>query len=233
MLPGSLKPAKRASLGDTVADSLRDAILTGRFRPGDRIGQIMVAQELGVSQTTVRDAFATLEREGLVERMQNQGAVVVELSREDIEEIISLRTALEVMAIRRVVQHATAEQIDELEENIHTMQAVRVPERMAELDLEFHNLLVRFANHKRLLACWQSLLGQLRLLLLYQHRRDRSSHQGTIRNHRGLVQLLRARDQEGAVKHVEQQVDIYRVQVLTAEETEAKREEPRGRKKKG
>jgi DNA-binding GntR family transcriptional regulator len=214
-MPASpLRPAKRASLGGSVADSLREAIFRGRFRPGDRIGQIMVAQELSVSQTTVRDALATLEREGLVERIQNQGAVVVELSRADIEEIITLRTTLELMAIRRVVNRATPEQLDELEDNIKAMQSSQRPEDTAELDLQFHEVLMRIADHKRLAACWQSLLGQLRLLLVHQHQRDRRSHQGTIRNHRALLQFLRARDEAGAVGHVERQVDVYRLQLL-------------------
>jgi DNA-binding GntR family transcriptional regulator len=125
-----LKPAKRLSLGQTIAHSLRDAIYNGRFRPGERIAQAAIAQELGVSQTTVRDAFATLEREGLVKRSANQGAIVTELSPTDIEEIVTLRTTLEAMAIRRVIQNATAEQLEQLEENIREMTHSWAPEQV-------------------------------------------------------------------------------------------------------
>src|SRR5271165_92885 len=114
----SLSPPKRQSLGQTIADTLREAIYGGRFRPGERIAQATVAQELGISQTTIRDAFTTLEREGLVVRGAHQGAVVTKLSQADIDEIVSLRTTLEVMAVRRLIQRASAEQIAELEENI-------------------------------------------------------------------------------------------------------------------
>src|SRR5579871_5011284 len=91
----SLPPAKRQSLGQTVAASLRDAIYSGRLLPGQRIGQIQVAREMGVSQTTVREALTSREHEGLAVREANQGAVVCQLSRADIEEIVTLRANLE------------------------------------------------------------------------------------------------------------------------------------------
>jgi len=218
MLDGNavlLAPAKRRSLGHTVAEVLRNAIFTGRFRPGDKIAQALIAQELDVSQTTVRDAFATLEYEGLVTRNANQGAVVTRLSRDDIEEIVSLRMTLEVMAIRRVIRQATPEQLEQLEENIREMKGSRGAGQVAELDLRFHELLVRFANHQRLFSCWQTLLGQLRFLMISHNLRDRRSLTRTIQNHLALLRLIKARDERRAVAHVERSGDVYRLQVLT------------------
>jgi DNA-binding GntR family transcriptional regulator len=210
-----LLPAPRPSLSRAVADSLREAILAGRFVPGQRIGQAAVARELGVSQTTVRDAFATLEHEGLVRRGARQGAAVTKLSRDDIEEIVTLRTALEGMAIRHVVRRATPEQLGLLEDNVRALEASRGAGRVAELDLEFHEMLVRFANHRRLLACWLTLLGPLKLLLLDHNLRDRDSRGKTVRDHRQLLRLIRAGDEAGAVAHVEHGGDVYRLQVLS------------------
>jgi DNA-binding GntR family transcriptional regulator len=214
----SLKLPKRASLGTMVADSIRDAIYTGQFHPGQRLGQIMVAQALGVSQTTVRDAFATLEREGLVQRSLKRGAVVIELSPADIEEIITLRTTLEIMAVRSVVHSITPEQIAALEQNIRAMQASQGPAQLAALDLEFHESLVRFADHKRLLAGWQALLGQLKILVVHHKMHNRHSLQSTTTDHRALLALLQAGDEAGAVAHIERQVAVYRVQLLNEKE---------------
>jgi DNA-binding GntR family transcriptional regulator len=210
-----LNPAKRQSLGQAVAEVLRDAIYSGRFRPGERIAQAVIAQELDVSQTTVRDALATLEYEGLVKRTANQGAVVTKLSRSDIDEIISLRTALEVMAIQQVIRQATAEQLEQLEENIRAMQASSGAAQIAELDLQFHELLVRFAGHHRLLSCWQTLLSQLKLLLVSHNLRDRRSLQKTVQVHRQLIKLIKARDESRAVAHLERSGSVYRLQVLS------------------
>jgi DNA-binding GntR family transcriptional regulator len=210
-----LKPAKKLSLGQTVAHSLRDAIYNGRFRPGERIAQAVIAQELAVSQTTVRDAFATLEREGLVRRSANQGAIVTELSRIDVEEIVSLRTTLEAMAIRRVIQNATAKQLEQLEENIREMTHSWGPGQVAELDLRFHELLVRFANHERLLSCWHTLFSQLKLLLVHHNLREPRSLQKTIENHRQLMALIKARDEGRAIAHLEQSGNVYRLHALS------------------
>jgi DNA-binding GntR family transcriptional regulator len=86
--------------------------------------------------------------------------------------------------------------------------------QVAELDLQFHELLVRFANHKRLLSCWRTLLGQLRLMMVSHNLRDRRSLPRTIQNHMQLLNLIKARDESGAVAHVERSGDVYRVQVL-------------------
>jgi DNA-binding GntR family transcriptional regulator len=209
----SLSPPKRQSLGQTVADTLREAIYGGRFRPGERIAQATVAQELGVSQTTIRDAFTTLEREGLVVRGAHQGAVVTKLSRTDVEELVSLRTTFEVMAVRRVIQQATPGQVAQLEENIHTMQASGAG-KVADLDLQFHELLMRFANHKRLYACWQTLKTQIKLLMVGHNLRARHARQRTVDNHRQLLRFIEARDEACAVAHVERYSDVYRLQPL-------------------
>jgi DNA-binding GntR family transcriptional regulator len=200
----ALKPAKRQPLGHAVADSLREAIYSGRFRPGQRIGQVSVAQELGVSQTTVRDALAALERDGLVERAVNQGAVVTELSRDDIEEITSLRIDLESMAARRLIQQANPAHLDSLEENIRTMKGTAAPEDVADLDLQFHELLVRLAGHKRLLSCWQTLRTQIKLLMVSHNLRNPRSAKDTVENHKELLEILRAGDADASVAHIKQ-----------------------------
>jgi DNA-binding GntR family transcriptional regulator len=210
-----LGPAGRRPLGQAVADVLRDAIYAGRFRPGDRIAQAVVARELGVSQTTVRDALAALEHEGLVRRGPNQGAVVARLSRADVEEIVTLRSALEALAVRRVVHRATPEQLARLEENVRVMKGSSGAGRVADLDLQFHELLVRFAGHQRLLACWQTLRSQLKLLLVSHNLRDPRSPEKTVRHHRQLIRLLKARDEAGAVALLERGGDAYRVQLLS------------------
>src|SRR5437016_1494261 len=97
--PG-LRPANSQTLGDDAAAALRDAIFKGVFKAGDRLLQAHVAEKLGVSQAPVREALVILEREGLVERGARNGAAVTSLSLADIEEICSLRVALEVLGIR-------------------------------------------------------------------------------------------------------------------------------------
>jgi len=197
-----LKPAQRQPLSHAVADSLRDAIYAGRLQPGQRIGQIPVARELGVSQTTVRDALATLEHEGLVEREVHQGTIVTQLSSADVEEITSLRGNLEAMAVRLIIRAGNPEHLKLLHENIRRMKASAGPKVVADLDLEFHELLVRLADHRRLLSCWQTLRTQIKLLMVTHNLRDPRSPRSTVKNHEELLRFIKAGDEDAAIAHL-------------------------------
>ena len=212
-----LRPAKRQPLGQSVADSLREAVYSGRLRPGQRIGQIQVARELGVSQTTVREALTILEHDGLVEREANQGAVVRQLARTDVEEIVTLRATLEAMAVRLLIRQAKPEHLEALRENIRAMGSVRGAGAQAELDLDFHELLLRLAGHQRLLASWQSLRTQIKLLMVSHNLLNPRSARSTMANHRELLQLIEAGDQQGAAAHLEQGNMVYFMQAQNPE----------------
>ncbi len=206
---GNLKPARRQPLGQAVADSLRDAIYSGQLQAGARIGQAAVARAMGVSQTTVREAFAVLEHEGLVDREMNQGVVVRVLSPGDIEEIVSLRANLEAMAVRRLIRQANPEHLKALQQNVRQMRATAGAVPVADLDLDFHELLLRLAGHKRLLACWQTLRSQVKLLMVTRNLRIPDSPRRTVDNHKELIRLIEAGDVDGAVAHLEQANAVY------------------------
>jgi DNA-binding GntR family transcriptional regulator len=205
----ALKPARRQTLGESVTASLRDAIYNGRFRPGQRIAQNVVSQELGVSQAPVRDALAVLEREGLVQRATNQGAVVTSLSRTDMEEISSLRTTLEALAVKRLIRLATPDDLQLLEENIRTMEQANQRGQAGLVDLQFHELLVRAARHGRLLASWQALRAQLQLVLVYNNLIEPGFARSTARNHRRLLALIRRKTETAAVAELERQTEGF------------------------
>jgi DNA-binding GntR family transcriptional regulator len=206
------RPAKRQSLGQSVAASLRDAIYSGRLQPGQRIGQIQVARELSVSQTTVREALTILEYDGLAVREANQGAIVRQLSRTDIEEIITLRANLEAMALRRLIAQANPEHVELLRQNIRATQAVRAAADLAEFDLDFHELLLRLAGHQRLFACWQMLRTQIKLLMATHHLRNPRSIRGTVENHKQLLRYIEAGDADAAAAHLEESNRVYFLQ---------------------
>lgn len=213
-----LAPRSR-TLPQAVADALREAIYAGRFPPGSRILQANVARELGVSQTSVRDAFALLQSEGLVERGDRRGATVIRITRADIEETVSLRTTLEVMALRQVLRGDTAPLIAELEANLDAMKQCRDGRELALLDIGFHESLVRAAGHKRLHACWRTLLPPLILLMMAHHQQAPRVVATTMQNHRKLLRFIRAGDEKNAVALMEQSSDVYLVQILQTQPT--------------
>src|SRR5437773_3057464 len=105
--PQPLTPTVKRSLADDVADRLRDAIFQGSFKPGEPLREEQLAAMLDVSRGPVREALVQLEREGLVLVRRHRGATVARLSRGDLEEVYSLRLALERLAMQRAVRYAT------------------------------------------------------------------------------------------------------------------------------
>ena len=136
-----LTPAVKRSLADDVADRLRDAILQGSFKPGEPLREEQLAVMLDVSRGPVRVALVQLEREGLVLVRRHRGATVARLSRSDLDEVYSLRLALEVLAVKRAVRYATEEDFAALDAVMVAFDMVlsRDPseKEVAELDVRF------------------------------------------------------------------------------------------------
>jgi DNA-binding GntR family transcriptional regulator len=213
----SLRPAKRRKLGQSVADSLREAIYTGALKPGEKLSEVKIAQELEVSRAPVRDALAELERDGLLTRFSNQRTAVVTLTSDDVEEISSLRSMLETMAVRLAVVRATEDDFSRMEENIRAFEAATEPGDAGLLDLQFHEILVSSARHARLLSCWQTLHSQIRFALVQGDVLDsREFRRDTLFDHRELLKSLRARDETRAVAVLEYQLASFRPLALRA-----------------
>lgn len=103
-----------SSSGDSVISRLRKLISDGEYQPGDRIGEVRVAQQLGVSRTPVRLAFRTLEQEGLLERAGKRGFRVREFSAADVLCAVEVRGVLEGLAVRRLAERGLDDSLDEL-----------------------------------------------------------------------------------------------------------------------
>ena len=191
------------TLSDQVAAQLRQAILQGRLKPGQRIVEHEIAQAMAISRGPVRDALRILSTERLVVQYPHRGAFVAWLTLRDAEEIYSLREALETLALDFAIRCATAEQIRELTSIVDQMRSLLqqdYPETEAtDLDLEFHHTLCRISGHSRVLAAWTACRAQVRLLLL-THRvlRPAEYRENAVEGHSRLVQALGAGDAPAA-----------------------------------
>jgi len=164
-----IAPVKRNSLTEQVTMKLRQAILDGRIKAGERIIEEDVAAMMKTSRGPVRDSLIELEHEGLVIRERNRGAMVVSLSAEDVEEVWALRVSLERLALKFVMERADEEDLTELQElvqEISTGVKQDLPvDKFIDLDLKFHEQLVNASGLKRLIAIWQSLKSQIWFLI--------------------------------------------------------------------
>lgn len=140
---------------DLVYENLRPRILAGEFAPGTRLAIASVAEELGVSETPVRESIKLLQAEGLVTFIAHNGAIVTELSREEIEELYVIRTQLESLAITRAAKALTPSQIESLRETLSGMaesEADGDAEAVSRLHHEFHMQIYEAQSYKRLVA---------------------------------------------------------------------------------
>jgi DNA-binding GntR family transcriptional regulator len=150
-----------------VADLIREGILEGRLRPGERLKEDMIAKELEVSRTPVREAIAMLQAEGVLDGQQHRGAQVRSYSVAELEEIYDLRSILEGYAARRAATRVTARDLSRLRTSVERMEKLE-PKDLEHLVLQngiFHDTILQAADSQRLVT----MVTQTRALpLIYQ-----------------------------------------------------------------
>jgi len=160
-------PSQRA-LGDLVTDVLREMITGGKFQPGQHLKETELAEALKVSRGPIRQALARLEEEGHVELRRHRGAFVSTLTKTDVEEVHTLRGAIERLAAGRActrMQGAGFAEMDAVLEQMKSVDTRIAPEDAVRLDLEFHDIIYAYCDHGRVQRVWESIRGQVTVFL--------------------------------------------------------------------
>lgn len=192
-----------------VADRLREAILRGQLKPGQKLDQNELAELLNVSRSPVREALRTLAAEGLVEVYPHRGAVVAELSPEEFEEISIIRVVLEGMAARLAAPHIDDERIALLKDILAELDNTTDLDRWVELNRRFHNTIYQAVHRPRLL----SFIENLRITMTPYIRQYIASeeHLNAARiGHRRILEACINRDENRAQEETERHLkDVY------------------------
>lgn len=202
-MSGHLQPIRLDTykpLRELVCENIRQAIVDGTFSPGERLMEIQLADEMGVSRTPVREAIRKLELEGLVVMIPRRGTYVADISIKDITEIYEVRISLDVLAAGLAAERITDEELSQLNRLLVEMGkhvASMNMDKIVEIDTEFHNILYTAARNERLTTIIINLREQLTGI------RGRSmSAPGrlieTMDEHRTLVECVAARNVEAA-----------------------------------
>lgn len=207
-----LTPTSPVHLSDTVTERLRRTIVEGHFSPGDRLREEQLAEALDVSRGPIRDALRELEREGLVVRRRNRGAIVASLSRADVEEVYSLRLAIEPLVCAWGAENASESDWLDMESVIagysELATTATTPHEAADADLRFHDVIYRAAGHRRVQRLWQDLRPQVYIFLLARkYVGTREFRDIMIANHELILAALKARDVEAARRMAMQHVE--------------------------
>ena len=204
-------------LRDVVFNTLRQAILKGELKPGERLMEIQLANTLGVSRTPVREAIRKLELEGLVLMIPRKGAEVAEITRQDMEDVLEVRTALEELAVKDACDHITDAQLSELKKASNEFKKALLEGKdlvtCADADMHFHDVILSATNTRRLIQMLNNLSEQM-----YRYRmeylKDERTHKTLIEEHDAIRRALKKHDKVKAGAAIRVHIDNQKRSIL-------------------
>lgn len=185
-------------LREIVFETLREAIINGVLEPGERLMEIQLAEEMGVSRTPVREAIRKLELENFVVMIPRKGAYVAGVSHKDIADVFEIRSALEGLAAGLAAERATEEEIEEMKKILLTHDRDDMSlEDIVSTDTDFHALVYKASRNERLVQILENLREQIQ-----RFRATSLSVPGRLKDaiseHQAIVEAIARQDGEEA-----------------------------------
>ncbi len=206
-LAGAERPVG-VPLGEYAHGLLFQAIVQGRIGPDQHLAEQPIAEAIGVSRISIRDAIRQLAAAGLVSIYPNRGAYTIGFTPQDIEEIFSLRAALETLAIRLVARNVSRTDLARLEDIVDEMRAVEAREdRFAGAweDARFHGTLMEVSGHSRAYAAWRNISAQI-TMAVYSAASYYEVLGSLAERHEILIEVLRSGDPDQAEELIVQHI---------------------------
>ena len=221
-------------LRDVVFNTLRQAILKGELKPGERLMEIALAERLGVSRTPIREAMRKLEQEGLVVMIPRRGAQVANITEKDLNDVLEVRIALENVAIEKACARMTEEEMRRLwlaaKEFEHTIAEGNLV-KLAEADVAFHEVIYQASDNKRLIQVLNNMREQSYRV---EYLKEGETRDVLVKEHEELTKAIRERDVERAKQLSFQHIENQRMAIMRSIEAEdAERERAEKEKSRG
>lgn len=204
-------------LRDVVFNTLRNAILRGDLKPGERLMEMHLANKLGVSRTPIREAIRMLEHEGLAVTIPRKGAQVAKMTEKDLQDVLEIRDALDELAVSMAAERMTPEQLLELKDAMKDFEiATRSGDvrRIVEADEDFHNVIYRMANNPKL----ENIVNNMReqtYRYRYEYVKGNSTNHQLVEEHAKIIDGFEKKDtdyvKEIMHQHLENQIEAVRV----------------------
>ena len=198
-------------LRDVVFNTLRQAILTGELKPGERLLEIHLADRLGVSRTPIREAIHKLELEGLVTLVPRRGAEVAQITEKSMNDVLEVRRTLDALCAELACDRITEEELNDLKHACDNFEAaVKTGDfkKIAQSDVALHDIIARATGNARLLQLINNLSEQM-YRYRYEYIKDTSQHETLVEEHRIIYQSIVNKDKEtasaAAMTHIDNQ----------------------------
>ena len=185
-------------LREVIFNSLREAIIIGELKPGERLMEVQLAEKMGVSRTPVREAIRKLELEGLVDMIPRKGAHVAELSVKDIMDVLEVRASLDGLATALAAERITDDELKELR-HINSQFTTYIKREnlngSIKKDAEFHDIIYKASRNDKLISILNNLREQVqRFRVIYL--KDYSSPKNLIKEHSDILEAVNSRNIE-------------------------------------
>jgi DNA-binding GntR family transcriptional regulator len=175
-----------------IVEDLKSGIARGRFKPGQRLVEIHLSNDLGVTRGKIREALRKLEQDGFVEIIPNVGARVAEFSQRDIEHIYDLMSVVEGLAVRVITPFLTDEQLKRIEALIDKVETAQKPTQFFELNNALHSFLITLSENDHLIKLTENFMFRIRCLNL-QCLFSPGQMAASVKEHRMILKAMRER----------------------------------------
>ncbi len=192
------------SLTSIIFEKIREDVLNGVYKNGEKIVEAKLAEELGVSRTPVREALKQLELDGLVENIPNRGVVVKGISQQDVEDIYTIRVAIEGIAAKWASERISDQEIEDLKEVYELMEFYtyrKDPDKTFELNSKFHEIIYKSTRSRYL----EHVLKDFQLFIKSARSKSLKSDgrlEHALEEHKQILDAFMERDVEKSVEAV-------------------------------
>ena len=203
-------------LRDVVFKTLRQGILTGELKPGERLMEIHLANKLGVSRTPIREAIRKLELEGLVTMIPRRGAEVAQITEKSMKDVLEVRKVLDNLSVELACDRITEEEKEKLCNACADFEdAVKTGDfsMIAKTDVAFHDIIVAATRNIRLSQMVNNLAEQM-YRYRFEYIKDSTQHSRLVQEHEEICQGIIHRDKEKALAAIEAHIDNQEIAVL-------------------
>ncbi len=215
-----LKMDQFLPLRDVVFNTLRQAILTGELKPGERLMEIHLADQLGVSRTPIREAIRKLELEGLVTMIPRRGAEVAQITEKSMNDVLEVRRAVDALCVELACERITDEELKKLGEACEAFaEEAMKSERekdvklLAQKDVALHDIIVQATGNQRLIQLVNNLSEQM-YRYRFEYLKDFSQHEKLVEEHRVIYESLLNKDCETACAAARLHIDNQKKAII-------------------
>lgn len=196
-------------LRDVVFNTLRQSILTGELKPGERLMEIHLADKLGVSRTPIREAIRMLELEGLVTMIPRRGAEVAQITEKNLREVLEVRGALDALAVELACERITQEELEQLKKACdHFEEETKKgsANQVAQADVALHDIILKASRNEKLVQMIGNFSQQMYRYRL-EYVKDEAHYEMLILEHQRIYEAIRDRDKERGAEAIRTHID--------------------------